>query len=350
MGPFGHTFQPGLPARSRAIRLAMPESRVHVPVMLEEVLALLGAMQEGGPGAQVYVDCTAGLGGHAAAVAARILRGGGGVVVLNDADPGNIAAAESRIGEVLQGGPGVQVVPLHGNFAEVPRKLRERGLAADMVLADLGFASPQMEDPARGLSFQRDGPLDMRLDPTSPVTAAELVASLTEQELERILREYGEERESRRIARKLVDSRRTAPISTTGQLAQLVRSAMPRRSGSSGGSGGIDPATRTFQALRIAVNDELGSLESLLDAVKRGAREVAEGKETWLKPGARVAIISFHSLEDRPVKRAFAELVSAGWGAPVTGKPVGAGEDEMRRNPRARSAKLRVVRVGVTMG
>jgi 16S rRNA (cytosine1402-N4)-methyltransferase len=334
----------------------MGDERVHVPVLLEEVVGVL-APGGGAPGGEVYVDCTAGLGGHAAAVGVRLAEAGGGTVVLNDSDPENVRAAERHVLEAVRGsgggsgGGGVAVLALHGNFAEVPRRLRalgggEGGLAADMVLADLGFASPQMEDAARGFSFMRDGPLDMRLDPTAPVTAAELVASLPEGELERILREYGEERESRRIARKLVDSRRSAPISTTGQLAQLVRSAMPRRPGGSWGSGGIDPATRTFQALRIAVNDELGSLESLLDAVKRGAREVAEGRESWLRPGARVAIISFHSLEDRPVKRAFAELVSAGWGEHLTGKPVVAGEDEVRRNPRARSAKLRGVRVG----
>jgi 16S rRNA (cytosine1402-N4)-methyltransferase len=337
----------------------MGDARRHVPVLVEEVLAFLapgsgsGSGSGGaGGGGEVYVDCTAGLGGHAAAVAGRM--GPGGVVVLNDADPGNVAAAERRVKEEV-GGDRVEVRALHGNFAEVPRRMREMGLVgsgggggggggggASMVLADLGFASPQMEDSERGFSFQREGPLDMRLDPTSPVTAAELVASLPEHELERILREYGEERESRRLARKLVDSRRSAPISTTGQLAHLVRSVMGRRSE----RGGIDPATRTFQALRIAVNDELGSLESLLHAIRRGAADVAAGRESWLRPGARIAIIAFHSLEDRPVKRAFAELVAAGHGTHLAAKPVTASEKEVAANPRSRSAKLRAVRVG----
>jgi 16S rRNA (cytosine1402-N4)-methyltransferase len=212
-----------------------------------------------------------------------------------------------------------------------------------------------MADAARGLSFQREGPLDMRFDPSSPVTAAELVESLPEAELARILREYGEEPGARRIARKLVEARSAGPISTTGQLAQLVRSVAGRRPE----RGGIDPATRTFQALRIAVNDELGSLTALLEAVRVGARRSrlaetdsppnatrgADKPRSWLRPGARVAIISFHSLEDRPVKRAFAEVVSEGLAVRLTGKPRAAGEEEVWRNPRARSAKLRAIRI-----
>lgn len=341
-----------------AIAFAVPEANVHIPVLLDEVLEVLRPR----PG-EVYVDCTAGLGGHAAAIAARVSPGG--TVVLNDADPGNLRRAEAHVKSVAGGA--VRVEAFHGNFAEVPRRLREVGLIADMVLADLGFASTQVEDAERGLSFMREGPLDMRFDPSSPVTAAELVATLPENELARILHEYGEEREARRIARKLVEARRAGPISTTGALAALVRSAVGKRQGDRGrghprgkGAGGIDPATRTFQALRIAVNDEMGSLTSLLEAVRREARRVAETADparragsplvqgngsAWLHPGARIAIISFHSLEDRPVKRAFADMVSAGHAEHLSRKPIMASEAEVSRNARSRSAKLRAVRI-----
>lgn len=300
-------------------------------MLLEEVLELLSPQ----PG-EVCVDCTAGLGGHAAAIAERM---GAGTVVLNDADPGNLAAARERVSAAA---PGVRVFGQQGNFADTPRKVAGAGLSADMVLADLGFSSSQMEDTARGLSFMRNGPLDMRFDPSSPVTAAELVASLPEGELARILAEYGEEREARRIAQKLVAARKIAPIQTTGQLADIVRSAVGRRSARDA----IDPATRTFQALRIAVNDELGSLGALLAGLERGAAEAMAGKPGWLSPGARVAIISFHSLEDRPVKRALAEMVQKGHAALINRKPIEAADRELVSNPRARSAKLRGVRVG----
>jgi 16S rRNA (cytosine1402-N4)-methyltransferase len=309
----------------------MPREPGHIPVLLKATLAALAPAT-----GETYLDCTAGLGGHAAALGGRV--GASGVVVLNDADPGNLAKAEARVKAEANG---VRVVALQGNFADAPRRLREQGLAADMVLADLGFASSQMEDANRGLSFSREGPLDMRFDPGSPVTAAELVGSLPEAELARIIAEYGEDPAARAIARKLVAARGVSPIVTTGQLADVVRSAVGRRPGRDT----IDPATRTFQALRIAVNDELGSLGALLAAIERGAADLAAGRASWLKPGARVAIISFHSLEDRPVKRAFAGLVSGGLAAHVTRKPVEADEAEVSENPRSRSAKLRVVRV-----
>jgi 16S rRNA (cytosine1402-N4)-methyltransferase len=195
----------------------------------------------------------------------------------------------------------------------------------DGLLADLGFASDQMDAADRGLSFQQDGPLDMRLDPTAGETAADLVARLSEYDLAKVFYEYGEERHSRRVARKIVEVRKQTPIRTTGQLADLVRSCVPREKGRS-----FDPATRVFQALRIAVNDELGSLERLLAQLPRVVR-----------PGGRVGVISFHSLEDRRVKQAFRDRST--W-EPVTKKPVQAGEDEVRQNPRSRSAKLRVAR------
>lgn len=293
---------------------------------MNEVLDVLAPV----PG-EVFLDCTAGLGGHAAAIGERVAPDG--VVVLVDADPGNLERAGAA---VAARSPGTRIVAMHGNFADAPRRLKEQGLAADAVLADLGFSSNQIEAGERGFSFQRDGPLDMRLDPTSSVTAAEMIASAPEAELARMIREYGEEPAAARIARKLVEFRRSTPISTTGQLADIVRSVLGRKPGS------IDPATRTFQAVRIAVNDELGSLSSLLAAVDRGA---GAREASWLKPRARVAVISFHSLEDRIVKRSFAGLVARGSAEQVTRKPTKGSEAEVAGNPRARSAKLRAVRI-----
>lgn len=304
----------------------------HVPVLPAEILDLLSP-QEG----ETYVDCTAGLGGHAAMVARRL--GPRGTVVLNDVDPANLARA---VVNVQSAASGIRVVTIQGNFAELPRKLSEQGLAADAVLADLGFASTQVDDPARGLSFSKDGPLDMRLDPTLPVTAAELVSTLPESELAELIRTYGEDREAGRIARKLVRERAQSPITSTGRLAEIVRSAVPRRFDPHA----IDPATRTFQALRIVVNDEIGSLEALLAGLERGARAVHEERASWLRRGARVGLVSFHSLEDRPVKRALADLGAKGWVELLTSGPVGPGDEEAGRNPRSRSAKLRVCRVG----
>lgn len=295
---------------------------IHLPVMVERVLGVLAPR----PG-EVFADLTAGMGGHAAAVAARL--GPGGTVVLNDCDPTHLESAAARVRDAC-GSACPRVVPVRGNFADLPSTMAERGLCADMVLADLGFSSAQMEQAARGLSFMRDGPLDMRLDPALATTAADLVNSLTEEELAQLIREFGEERAARRIARKLAQERTREPISTTGRLAELVRSVAGPR------TGGIDPATRTFQALRIAVNDELGVLSALLDAVSRGARG-------WLAAGARVAIISFHSLEDRAVKRCFASLVEHGRATDLLGGAAEASDAEVAANPRARSAKLRAV-------
>lgn len=300
----------------------------HIPVMLEEVLSALDPR----PG-EVYVDATAGLGGHAAAVAGRL--GRAGTVVLNDADPANLARSRERVA-----GVGARVVAVRGNFADLPRRLVEMGLAADMLLADLGFASTQVDDAARGFSFRRDGPLDMRMDPESPVTAAEIVNTLPERELAELIREFGEERNARAIAAKLVAARAQQPILSTARLADVVRSAFGGR------AYGIDPATRTFQALRISVNDELGSLRSLLRSVAQAAEAVAGGRAACLTPGARIAVISFHSLEDRPVKRAFADMAAGGRATVLDRRPVRASGLEVAENARARSAKLRAVRVG----
>lgn len=287
----------------------------------------------------MFADCTAGRGGHAAAFAAKV--GASGTIILNDLDPSNLDAAAQAV-RAIGASPTVPTVEkVHGNFALLPRLLAERGLAADVVLADLGFASVQVDDAARGFSFSKDGPLDMRMDPGSPTTAADLVASLPESELAAILRDYADEKHAGRIARKLVQARGAEPITTTRRLAEVVRSAVGGRSDPSG----IDPATRTFQALRIAVNDELGSLEAFLSEVSRGAYAAGSANPGWLRPGARVGIIAFHSLEDRPVKRVFGELEARGAAVQKTSGPVVAGESEVRRNPRARSAKLRVIQV-----
>jgi 16S rRNA (cytosine1402-N4)-methyltransferase len=297
-------------------------------VLPAEVFALL-ALEPGG----VYVDCTAGLGGHAALAAERVAPGG--TVVLNDLDAGNLELSRAAV----ERHESVRVCAFRGSFGELPGRLTEAGLRADAVLADLGFSSNQVDDASRGLSFKRDGPLDMRLDPSSPVTAEELVMTLPEAELADILYRFGEERASRLIARKIVAARRAGPISTTGALAGLVRSVLRGGGGRRGGPS-IDPATRTFQALRIAVNDELGHLDAFLASVRHGAAS----DRGWLRAGARVAVLAFHSLEDRPVKQAFASMAQDGLVERLTRRPTVASEAERASNPRARSAKLRAVR------
>lgn len=304
----------------------------HIPVLLRQVVELLAPAS-----GAVYVDCTAGLGGHAVEIAGRI--GPKGVVVLGDLDPANLERAAAAV-RAVPGAPRVHAV--RGNFAALPRAVAELGLRANMVLADLGFASTQVDDATRGLSFLRDGPLDMRLDPSGATTAATLVATLSESDLERVIREYGEDRHARAIARRIVRERGIEPITTTARLAEVVRAAC-RAAGSK--EFHIDQATRTFQALRIAVNDELGALQGLLDAVSDCARGYP-GSPAWLAAGARVGVIAFHSLEDRPVKACFGELVKSGSAVHISGGVVTAGTDEQRANPRSRSAKLRVVEVG----
>lgn len=311
----------------------MGSELTHIPVLADEVVTMLDP-QEG----QVFVDCTAGLGGHACLIAQKI--GPSGTIVLNDMDQGNLDRAKASVANALcPQSPGeARVHAIRGNFAELPGKLRELGLSADMVLADLGFASTQVDDPQRGLSFRFSGPLDMRLDPSMPITAEELVNTLSERDLADIIFRYGEEKASRRIASKLVAAREVEPITTTDRLAEIVRSAVP------GPRGSINPATKTFQALRIAVNDELGSLDALLRLLGIALKKSAQGQPSWVASGARVGIISFHSLEDRPVKRAMSEWSGAGWGEAISRKPIEAKDAEIASNPRARSAKLRGIR------
>ena len=287
----------------------------HVSVLPVEVLAALDPQ----PG-QTLVDATLGVGGHTRLLAERV--GPSGRVIALDRDPAMLALARSH----LEGFP---VTAVHANFDRLPAVLAELGVAAvDGVLADLGFCSDQLEEAERGLSFAQSGPLDMRLDPGEPGTAAELLHRLNERDLADLIYQYGEERFSRRIARGIVEARRAAPLRTTKELAELVRRCVPRPARHKDRRRApIDPATRVFQALRIAVNDELGALDRLLAALPGCVRT-----------GGRAAVISFHSLEDRRVKTAFKDR--ALWEV-LTRKPVQAGDEEVADNPRARSAKLR---------
>jgi 16S rRNA (cytosine1402-N4)-methyltransferase len=296
-------------------------------VLPAETLALLDP-QAG----EVMVDCTVGLGGHAALLSAPL--GPAGTIIGFDVDPGALAVAADRLG-----GTGAAFKPVRDNFVRIADHLARLDRRADLVLADLGFSSLQMDEPQRGFAFGHDGPLDMRLDPDNPVTAAELVATMPEQELGHIIRQYGQEPLARKIARVLVQHRDQGPITSTTQLADIVVEAYGSRAHSSR----KHPATRTFMALRIAVNDELAALEALLGHIAQGAKEAGSGG--WLSPGGRVAIISFHSLEDRMVKRLFVDLHNRGLVSRLTRRPVVAGDQEIAANPRSRSAKLRVIRV-----
>lgn len=261
--------------------------------------------------------------------------GPSGVVILNDLDGSNLEVAAERVRATGVG----RVETVRGNFASLPRWMERAGFAADLVLADLGFSSVQVDEAERGLSFRRDGPLDMRLDPEGEVTASELVNTWPERELAEVIFRYGEEKRSRAIARKIVAARAGGPIQTTQRLAEIVREAFPP------GPSRLHPATKTFQALRIAVNDELGSLERLLRGIEGAADRLSRGEPGWIRAGGRVALISFHSLEDRLVKRSFAGMADRGVVELLTRGPVTPHESEASRNPRSRSAKLRAVRL-----
>ena len=311
----------------------------HEPVLLAEVLERLDPR----PG-DVVVDATVGRGGHAAALAARANALGGhpeeaaGRFLGFDLDAANLEYAASRLG-----GASDRVTLVHGSFDAVADQAAAADRTVDVLFADLGFSSNQMDDPERGFSFQADGPLDMRLDRSCGITAAEYVNTASEAELADVIHRYGEDPFARRIARKLAEIRRDRPITTTGRLAEGVREAYGARARQSR----MHPATRTFMALRIAVNDELGALERLLDRIDAAATALKTGdrSEAWLASGARVGIISFHSLEDRAVKRSFRDLADRGLARRITRKPVVPSEAEQLRNRRARSAKLRVVRI-----
>lgn len=288
---------------------------MHEPVMTTEVLRLL-APERGG----TYVDCTTGLGGHTLA----LLEAGASRVIGLDRDADALRLSSERLAAHAD-----RVELVHSDYRQLGGVLDARGIpAVDGVLADLGVSSMQLDADGRGFSFRRDEPLDMRMDRSRGQTAAQLVAEADEEDLANVIFQFGEERHSRRIARAIVRGRETAPIVTTGALAEIVRRAVPVR-----GYQRIDPATRTFQALRIWVNRELEGLDTFLeDAARR------------LLAGARFVVITFHSLEDRIVKHTFRGLAAAGetWQV-LTRKPLSPGEDEVARNPRARSAKLRAI-------
>jgi 16S rRNA (cytosine1402-N4)-methyltransferase len=290
---------------------------LHEPVLIEEVLDRLNLEA----GASV-VDGTLGSGGHAEAILKAI--GQNGLLVGLDQDPEAITRAQARLATFQK-----NVIFRQTSFLYLKETLESLNISnISAVLLDIGISSEDLEDPSRGFSFKLDGPLDMRMDQGNETTAASLLHSLKEEELASIFFRLGEERYNRRIARVIVEERRKAPLETTHQLAKLVESAVPQRVR----HGRTHAATRVFQALRIAVNDELGVLERTLP-----------NAFAVLKPGGRLAVISFHSLEDRIVKRFFLERQRNNEGIIITKKPVVATEAEVERNSRSRSAKLRVI-------
>ncbi len=284
---------------------------VHVSVLLGEVVEWLQPR----PG-DTIVDGTLGGGGHARALAERV--GPDGLVIALDRDAAAVEAARTRLA-------GLPVRPVQANFCDLPEVLDQLGIReVDGVILDLGLSSDQLADASRGFSFSAEGPLDLRFDTTAGEPAWRLVNRLSPEHLADLIYRYGEERYSRRIARAIVEARRAGPIKEAAELADLVRRCVP----SPRGGHTIDAATRTFQALRIATNDELKSLEIAL-------RRIPDR----LRPQGRLAVISFHSLEDRRVKEAFRDDPRY---KVLTRKPVRAGPEETAGNPRARSAKLRV--------
>jgi 16S rRNA (cytosine1402-N4)-methyltransferase len=287
----------------------------HEPVMVPQVLDLLAPARGG-----LFVDCTVGLGGHSRA----LLEAGATRVLGLDRDPAALSAAAEALAAFRD-----RVELVHADYRELGRVLDERGIGRVAgALADLGVSSMQLDAEGRGFSFRRDEPLDMRMDQSQGATAAALLESAEEDDIADAIFRYGEERYSRRVARAIVNARREAPIATTGRLAAIVRRAVPHR-----GHQRIDPATRTFQAMRIWVNRELDELGEFLGTA--GAR---------LLEGARLAVITFHSLEDRIVKHAFRALEKTGEALRVvTRRPLTPQEDEVARNPRSRSAKLRAI-------
>jgi len=298
----------------------------HYPVLLEEAVSSLKVREDG-----IYLDATFGRGGHSRAIMAQLTEQGR--LFTLDKDPQAVAAGLEEWGE----DPRFSIV--QGSFAEMDRMVQEwqqeRNL--DGILLDLGVSSPQLDDPERGFSFRKGGPLDMRMDPTKGVSAAEWIAETPEREMSRVFWEFGEERHARRIARSIVKARQKRRLETTTQLAELIEDTIGNRERK-------HPATRCFQAIRISVNNELGDLAKGLDiAIKQ------------LRPGGRLVAISFHSLEDRLVKRTFREAVRPGrvrrnipehpdWSPrlKLIGKPIRPSEQEISANPRARSAIMRV--------
>ncbi|MDO4550352.1 MAG: 16S rRNA (cytosine(1402)-N(4))-methyltransferase RsmH [Planctomycetia bacterium] len=291
----------------------MTEETVHIPVMLSEILEWLSPRA-----GQIIVDGTLGGGGHTRELAKKVAPGG--VVISLDRDPEAISRAE----EMLRG---MCVVLVESNFSELPEVLKQLNIPkVDGIMLDLGLSSDQLADNSRGFSFHSEGMLDLRFNPAEGKPAWALLQSLPEKQLADIIYEYGEERFSRRIARKIVERRATEPVRTAKQLADLVHRCVPYSRQEM-----IDRATRTFQALRIAVNREMESLETVLKCIPECVRS-----------GGSVAILSFHSLEDRRVKEAFRDDFRYDV---LTKKPIFPSQEEINRNPRSRSAKLRVAKI-----
>jgi 16S rRNA (cytosine1402-N4)-methyltransferase len=291
------------------------QSERHVPVLLQEAIQFLN-LRAGA----VVADCTLGLAGHASEIIQRI--GSAGRLIGFDRDPEALALARERLDRVASalGNEAPHIELIGEAFSSLSEHVHPASL--DAILADFGVSSLQLDQARRGFSFSADGPLDMRQDPRQGPTAAQVVNEASERELADLIYEYGEERRSRRIARAIVRGR---PVTTTGQLAHIVATAAPAMKADR-----IHPATRTFQALRISVNRELDEIKSLFEAAP-----------ALLKPSGRLVVISFHSLEDRIAKDSLREGAGKGIWTILTRKPVTAGEEEVQRNPRSRSAKLR---------
>ncbi|HZL19753.1 MAG TPA: 16S rRNA (cytosine(1402)-N(4))-methyltransferase RsmH [Polyangia bacterium] len=294
------------------------ETPAHLPVLAEEVLTWLDPK----PGGR-YCDLTLGMGGHARLVLERSAPDGR--LIGMDRDPNALAMARGLLEPF-----GDRVTLVHARFSQVREVLDRLGMVpVDGFLVDLGVSSPQLDHPGRGFSFRNDGPLDMRMDPSVGETAADFIARIDEEELAQVIRDYGEERHATRVAHAIVEAQRIGPVDTTGKLAALVARALPRH------ERGKNPATRTFQALRIAVNQELDELEKFLAVAT-----------DCLRPGGRLCVIAFHSLEDRIVKRRLRTLAGRDGGGParlkiLTKHVVVPHNDERVRNRRSRSARLR---------
>ncbi len=292
---------------------------VHLPVLPAEVLELLGPAD-----GDLIVDCTVGAAGHSEAMLDAA--GEQGRLIGIDLDEASLAISKQKLERF-----GDRVRLFRASFSDIRDVLAEASVSsADVVLADLGLSSVQLDDPQRGFSFSSDGPLDMRINCREGMTAAQLIHDSSEKELADLIFQFGDERFSRRIAHAIVDKRKVEPIERTARLAEIVSRAIPAPAKRT--RRGVHPATRTFMALRIAVNDEMGALDRLLEALP----EV-------LSPGGRAGVISFHSLEDRRVKLAFREMKQAGIVKLLTKKPITASDQEIEDNPRSRSAKLRVI-------